>query len=243
MIIKKKWITVLMLAATFAVRADLQLSGVMLSKDRPAVLVNGSMLRIGEAVDGFTVVEIEQQGARFRNAADGEEFFLSIGESFASSPKAAIDLGREQVVQHFSGILENMETNGISTSLSPEISLPPAASRAFWAAMILATALNLFMVIAWWKVCSKAGQPGWSVFIPVYNLYVMLKVADKPWWWLLLMLIPGVNIVVSILLPVGIARAFGKGIGFALGLIFLPVIFYPVLAFGSAPYLGGDSFL
>lgn len=243
MICKRKWIAVLMLAVAFAVRADLQLSGVMLSQERPSVLVNDEVYRIGEEVDGFTVVEIERQGARFRNASDGKELFLSIGESFASSPKAAIDLGREQVVQHFSVILEDMQTNRISTSLSPEISLPPAASRAFWVAMILATAHNLFIVIAWWKVYSKAGQPGWSVFIPVYNLYVMLKVADKPWWWLLLMFIPGVNIVVSILLPVGIARAFGKGVGFALGLIFLPVIFYPVLAFGSAQYLGGNSFL
>ena len=65
----------------------------------------------------------------------------------------------------------------------------------------------------------------------------MLKVAGRPGWWLLLMLIPLVNIVIGIIVPIDLATRFGKGGGYAVGLIFLPVIFLPMLAFGSSTYV------
>lgn len=74
------------------------------------------------------------------------------------------------------------------------------------------------------------------MLIPIYNTYVMLKIAGKPWWWLLLMLIPFVGIVIAIMAVVALAKAFGKGAGFAVGLIFLPFVFWPMLGFGSAQY-------
>ncbi len=89
-----------------------------------------------------------------------------------------------------------------------------------------------------WRVFSKAGQPGWGVLIPIYNAYLACKVAGRPGWWVILLLIPVVNIIVGVILHVDIARNFGKGIGFALGLIFLGCIFYPILGFGSAQYQG-----
>jgi ABC-type sulfate transport system permease subunit len=87
-----------------------------------------------------------------------------------------------------------------------------------------------------WKVFTKAGQPGWAVLIPIYNAYVLCKVAGKSGWWVLLMMIPCVGFIFGILVTVGVAQNFGKGIGFALGLIFLPFIFYPILGFGDASY-------
>jgi len=102
--------------------------------------------------------------------------------------------------------------------------------------MIIWLALAVFMIITLWKLFSKAGQPGWAAIIPIFNTYIMLKVAGKPGWWLLLLFIPLVNFVIMILAMVGIAQNFGKGGGFAVGLIFLPIIFYPILAFGSAQY-------
>ena len=60
--------------------------------------------------------------------------------------------------------------------------------------------------------------------------------AGKPGWWLILLFIPIVNIVISILAIAGLAKNFGKGVGFILGLIFLPIIFFPILGFGSAKY-------
>lgn len=97
-------------------------------------------------------------------------------------------------------------------------------------------ALIVFMIASVWKVFVKAGQPGWACIIPIYNLYVMTQIAGKPAWWLILFFIPFVNLIIGILLGIEIAKAFGKGAGFGLGLTFLGFIFYPILGFGDAEY-------
>jgi hypothetical protein len=94
------------------------------------------------------------------------------------------------------------------------------------------------MVVSMWKVFDKAGEPGWAAIIPVYNYIVILKIAGKPWWWLLLLLIPLVNIVLAIIVYIEFAESFGKGGAFAAGLIFRGIIFFPILAFGDARYVG-----
>ena len=99
----------------------------------------------------------------------------------------------------------------------------------------------VFMLIAMWKVYTKAGKPGWGCIIPIYNVYLMMKIAGKPGWWFILCFIPIVNIVIGIIATIGIANNFGKGVGFAVGLILLPIIFYPMLAFGSAEYIGSET--
>ena len=101
---------------------------------------------------------------------------------------------------------------------------------------IIYLAVTVFYLVAMWKVFVKAGQPGWAIIIPFYNLYVLLQIASKPGWWLLLMLIPIVNLVIGIIMYVGVANNFGKGTGFAIGLILLPIIFFPILAFSDARY-------
>ena len=97
-------------------------------------------------------------------------------------------------------------------------------------------AIMLAVIAGCWKMFVKAGQPGWGILIPIFNTYLWIKVAGRPGWWLLLLFVPLVNLVVSIIVAVDIARNFGKGIGFALGLIFLGFIFYPILGFGEAQY-------
>jgi len=96
----------------------------------------------------------------------------------------------------------------------------------------------VFYIAAMWKVYTKAGQPGWAAIIPIYNLVVLAQIAGKPVWWVLLMLIPIVNIVVAIMIWHGVSTNFGKGVGFTLGLVFLSFIFIPILAWGDAEYLG-----
>jgi hypothetical protein len=102
--------------------------------------------------------------------------------------------------------------------------------------MIISLVIVVFLIISMWRVFSKAGQPGWAIFIPIYNAYVLCKVAGKLGWWVILMLIPVVNIVVALLVTLGVAQQFGKGAGFGIGLFFLSFIFYPILAFGDATY-------
>jgi hypothetical protein len=97
-------------------------------------------------------------------------------------------------------------------------------------------AVGILMIVAFWRLFQKAGYPGWAAIIPVYSNLVLTWIAGKPWWWLLLSLIPIVNIVIGIIISVEIARRFGKTSGFAVGLIFLPFIFFPILAFGDAKY-------
>lgn len=75
-----------------------------------------------------------------------------------------------------------------------------------------------------------------AAIVPIYNAYVFLQIAGKPGWWLVLLLIPIVNLVVGIIAMLSFCKNFGKGGGFAAGMIFLPIIFYPILAFGDAAY-------
>jgi len=108
----------------------------------------------------------------------------------------------------------------------------------FW---IFYLAFTILMIAAWWKIFTKAGQPGWACIIPIYNLYVWCKIVGRPWWWVLLMLIPFVNFIILIILIIDLAKSFGKGVGFGIGLLLLAVIFFPILGFGSAQYQGPSA--
>ena len=96
----------------------------------------------------------------------------------------------------------------------------------------------ILMLAGFWKVFSKAGKPGWAAIIPIYNLVILLEIAGKPLWWIVLFFIPLANFVAAILVSIEVAKAFGKGAGFGLGLVFLGPIFYPILGFGSAECQG-----
>ncbi len=117
---------------------------------------------------------------------------------------------------------------------------PAAAAAAAGVGMgmlIFQLAIAALMIVSLWKIFSKAGQPGWAAIIPFYNLFVFLKAAGKPGWWMaIIMLVPVANLIFAIMAMAGLAKNFGKGGGFVVGMIFLPIIFYPILAFGSAQY-------
>jgi len=103
---------------------------------------------------------------------------------------------------------------------------------------IIGLVVGLVVLIAMWKIFTKANQPGWAVLIPIYNLYVLLQIVGRPGWWLIMFLIPLVNVIFMFIVMFDLAKAFGKGAGFALGLIFLNLIFMLILGFGSAEYVG-----
>jgi hypothetical protein len=99
----------------------------------------------------------------------------------------------------------------------------------------------VIVIAGMWKIFAKAGQPGWVAIIPIVNFYFLCKVAGRPGWWLILMLIPFVNFIIWIIVCIDVAKNFGKGAGFGLGLAFLGVIFFPILGFGTAQYQGGGA--
>ncbi len=110
-----------------------------------------------------------------------------------------------------------------------------AGSAVVW---IIVLAVAVLTIAGIWMTYVKADQPGWASIIPFYNIYVMLKIVGRPGWWLILFFIPFVNIIVGIMVYIELSRSFGHGVGFAIGLYFLPFIFWLILGFGEDRYLG-----
>ena len=100
--------------------------------------------------------------------------------------------------------------------------------------MVIVLAICVVSIAGVWMTMQKAGQPGWASLVPIYNMVVLLRIATKPWWWLFLCIIPLVNLVIVFMVGFAVARNFGKGVGFGLGLVFLGPIFYCILGFGDA---------
>ena len=104
--------------------------------------------------------------------------------------------------------------------------------------IIFLVVLGIFMIACMWKIYAKAGQPGWAAIIPIYNLYILTKIIGKPGWWVIMFLLPILNIIFLIWSYNLLSKSFGYGVGFTLGLLFLGIIFWPILAFGGSKYVG-----
>ena len=104
--------------------------------------------------------------------------------------------------------------------------------------MVIMLAFIGVMVASMWKVFAKAGQPGWASIVPIYNLVTMLKIAGLPAWYLVLFCVPIANFYALYATTAGMAKNFGKSSGFGFGLLFLGFIFFPLLAFSDARYMG-----
>jgi len=116
--------------------------------------------------------------------------------------------------------------------------LAQAGSSSDTIILLLQLALIVLILASFWKVFAKAGEPGWLGLIPIVNIYYLCKIAGRPGWWVILLLIPIVNLIVTAIVSIDLAKAFGKGTGFGIGLWLLGIIFYPILAFGPAQYQG-----
>jgi len=148
---------------------------------------------------------------------------------------------------------ESVETPAPAESESQPVEIPvstetlPPVSQAEMIMMLMgvmmpvllfAGAILLIMIIAWWKIFTKAGKPGWASLIPIYNTIVLIQIAGMPLWTFLGLFIPMINVIVWFLICLKLAQSFGKGAGYALGLFFIPFIFYPLLAFTNVEYTG-----
>ncbi len=97
----------------------------------------------------------------------------------------------------------------------------------------------ILSVVVQWKIYTKAGQPGWATIIPIYNLYIFLKIIGRPGWWILLYFLPVVNIVISLINAIDLAKVFGRSTVFGvLALWLFPYVGYLMLAFGGSQYVG-----
>lgn len=106
---------------------------------------------------------------------------------------------------------------------------------------IVYVAIVILMIVSWWKIFEKAGKPGWAFLIPIYNIIVMLDIVKKPWWWIILFCIPGVQIIFLIWMVNRLSKSFGYDAGFTIGLLLLGVVFYPILGLGNSTYKALDD--
>ncbi len=104
---------------------------------------------------------------------------------------------------------------------------------------LIYAAVIIVMIASMWKIFVKAGKPGWAAIIPIYNLIVLLEVVGRPMWWILIYII--CSPIAAIVVSLDLAKSFGKDIGFGIGLIILPIVFMPMLGFGSATYVGPSA--
>lgn len=106
--------------------------------------------------------------------------------------------------------------------------------------LIIVLAVAALMVVSYWRIFTKAGEEGWKAIIPFYNNYIMCKISGTPIWVFILTLIPCVNIVgliiYEIMVNINLSKVFNKSAGYTVGLILLPYVFYPMLAFGKTEY-------
>ncbi len=116
-----------------------------------------------------------------------------------------------------------------------ESAISGAVLMVYWVIML---SLSILAIIGMWKMFVKAGKPGWASLIPFYGSYKLYEIAWGNGWLFLLQLVPCVNIVVMVIVNMKLAKAFGKGTGFMIGLLLLPSLFYMILGFGSAEYEG-----
>ena len=172
--------------------------------------------------------------------------------------------------------------NNIATTTSiNDLTAPEAAVLGGMVGSIVVFSLifAILLIIAGWKIFEKAGEKGWKILIPIYDLYILFKICGlKNWFWIVfgvsilasilmcvntppyvedatgyhidynadwskyptfivgLVISCAASIVAEVMVAIKLAKAFGKGIGYTLGIIFLPNIFTLILGFGKAKY-------
>jgi hypothetical protein len=104
--------------------------------------------------------------------------------------------------------------------------------------LLIQVAFVVGAIAGLWKVFAKAGQPGWAAIVPLYNIYIWTKIVGRPWWFLLLFLIPFINLLAAIVMCWDLARSFGKSALFTVGLVLLSPVFLIMLGFGKDQYKG-----
>lgn len=107
---------------------------------------------------------------------------------------------------------------------------------------LICVGISVFTLVCMWKVFKKAGKPGWAALVPIYNIIVMLEIAELPMWYIALFFVPFANIYAMFKIYIEVAHKFGKSTGFGVGMVFLAPIFLGILAFGKdSNYVGTQN--
>lgn len=201
------------------------------------------------------IVELECRLTHFEENLEGDQFFLRYRLRYEEDRQSVV----VSVVETDEGL--RIDGIGVTKRYGSTVSIGPRSyeelsqivfapvtkkmgsifTKFFCGIMLVILVFGLLQIVSVWIVFEKAGEPGWAILIPGYNMWVLAEVGDKPGWLGLLMFFSGfvpyvgalVGLILSLVISIGVAKAFGRGAGFGVGLTLVPIVFYPILAFSS----------
>jgi hypothetical protein len=201
------------------------------------------------------IVELKCQLTHFEENPEGDQFFLRYRlhyeEDKQSLVVSVVETDEELRIDGIGVTKRYGDTVSIGPRSYEELSgivFAPVAKKVgsiftkfFCGLMLVILVFGLLQTISMWIVFEKAGEPGWAILVPGYNMWVLAEVGDKPGWLGLLMFFSGfvpyagglVGLILSLVISIGVAKAFDRGVGFGVGLTLLPIVFYPILAFSN----------
>jgi phage FluMu protein Com len=207
--------------------------------------------KISDANLSLTHYETAPEGDKYylsynTNSNDGEKYsFCSViislreaGNEFKIDGVAAEDSVNETTLSIGPRNYEELSTIIFTQAMS---GFGQALAKSCCAVSVVIIFIALVQIVSLWIIFNKAGRPGWAAIVPFYNMWVLAEVGEKSGWMGLAACFSGsipyvgfiISIVFSIIINIGVAKAFNRGVLFGLGLVFLPFIFYPVLAFAT----------
>ena len=146
----------------------------------------------------------------------------------------------QQAAEMMAAAIKNKDPELLKKAMEAQNTANPQVNAlfagSFFIFLLVLGAISLLIIVALWVIFEKAGESGWKSLVPIYNIYILLLISGMPGWWLIMFFIPVVGIVFSLLLMLALAKKFGKGALFGIGLFLLPIFFYPLLAFGGSQY-------
>lgn len=220
--------------------------------------VNADQLdKLAEVLGKGDIVILQCSSTNFEKLPKGNQFYLSYAIQSQNETEQVAFLVFELDEKLAIDGIATQNSSGNSITIGPYTYLELQDSSAgirdekitsffseFYTILPIMILAGIFQTIVMWLVYDKADQPGWASIVPFYNMWVLAEIAEKPGWWVLIILFSGlipyvggiIGMVLSIIITVGVARTFGRGVAFGIGLIFLPLVFYPVLAFSKNRY-------
>ncbi|MBW1811955.1 MAG: hypothetical protein JRJ87_27470 [Deltaproteobacteria bacterium] len=204
-------ITLLPIRVMEAEKGNGYVFGVMITRDDAMI---GGTIGITEIEDDIRVVGISLMGPTDSRAAQVGE-----GDSLKLSQQISELIDYDGEAEFF----------------------PIGFIKVFMWLWIVFAILGLVVLCAVWSVFEQAGEPGWAVLVPIYSTIVMARVGEKPLWLAILAALGGfipivgglISFIAYLMIMIGVAKSFERSVWFGLGLFFLPVIFFPILAFSS----------
>jgi len=207
-------------------------AGVPAVASKPVSSVPAAVASVATAASTTAPASATKEPARLATTAN------TAAEPAAPLDKAEIERRIKQSNEMMTEALRNNDRELMKKAMELQQSTVPQESRQqarVWGLKFILIVLicSLLIVVSMWFVFAKAGEPGWKSLVPFYNIYILMLIAGKPGWWFFLLLIPLVGAAVYLMAILALAERFGKGALFGIGLTFLPMFFFPLLAFGG----------